>query len=200
MKKMRKIFAVLLTLAMVLGMSMTSFAANATTITVNNLDTKATLTSVQIIAPDQTTETGWAFANNAAASFKKVGTFANLTDQQIIWKLIKYADANATVPSGTEAANAADFQAAMVNVEKDLANYYTSTGVSGNEITVNNAGVYAVKATTTDTDNYAYSPMAAYISFGTYTTVPTDLAPATVNAKKTTIKIEKNSNYRLQSR
>ncbi len=194
MKKMRKIFAVLLTLAMVLGMSMTSFAANATTITVNNLDTKATLTSVQIIAPDQTTETGWAFANNAAASFKKVGTFANLTDQQIIWKLIKYADANATVPSGTEAANAADFQAAMVNVEKDLANYYTSTGVSGNEITVNNAGVYAVKATTTDTDNYAYSPMAAYISFGTYTTAPTDLAPATVNAKKTTIKIEKNSN------
>ncbi len=29
MKKMRKIFAVLLTLAMVLGMSMTSFAADA---------------------------------------------------------------------------------------------------------------------------------------------------------------------------
>lgn len=194
MKKMRKIFAVLLTLAMVLGMSMTSFAANATKITVNNLDATATLTSVQIIAPDQTTETGWAFANNAAASFKKVGTFANLTDQQIIWKLIKYADANATVPSGTEAANAADFQAAMVNVEKDLANSYTSTGVSGKEITVNNAGVYAVKATTTDTANYAYSPMAAYISFGTYTTAPTDLAPATVNAKKTTIKIEKNSN------
>ena len=161
---------------------------------INNLDAKATLTSVQIIAPDQTTETGWAFANNAAASFKKVGTFANLTDQQIIWKLIKYADANATVPSGTEAANAADFQAAMVNVEKDLANSYTSTGVSGKEITVNNAGVYAVKATTTDTANYAYSPVAAYISFGTYTTAPTDLAPATVNAKKTTIKIEKNSN------
>lgn len=194
MKKMRKIFAVLLTLAMVLGMSMTSFAANAATITVNNLDANATLTSVQIIAPDQTTETGWAFANNAAASFKKVDTFANLTDQQIIWKLIKYADANATVPSGTEAATAADFQAAMVNVETDLATSYTSTGVSGNEITVNNAGVYAVKATTTDTANYAYSPMAAYISFGTYTTAPTNLVSATVNAKKTTIKIEKNSN------
>ena len=34
MKKMRKIFAVLLTLAMVLGMSMTSFAAS-TTATIN---------------------------------------------------------------------------------------------------------------------------------------------------------------------
>lgn len=195
MKKLKKLFAVMLSLIMVLAMGITSFAdTNSAKITVNNLDANATLTSVQIIAPDQTTETGWAFANNAAASFKKVDTFANLTDQQIIWKLIKYADANATVPSGTIAATAADFQAAMVNVETDLANSYTSTGVSGNEITVNNAGVYAVKATTTDTANYAYSPMAAYISFGTYTTAPTDLAPATVNAKKTTIKIEKNSN------
>lgn len=198
MKKLKKLFAVMLSLIMVLAMGITSFAdeaaPTATKITVNNLDANATLTSVQIIAPDQKTETGWAFANNAAASFKKVDTFANLTDQQIIWKLIKYADANATVPSGTEAATAADFQAAMVNVETDLAASYTSTGVSGNEITVNNAGVYAVKATTTDLANYAYSPMAAYISFGTYTTAPTDLAPATVNAKKTTIKIEKNSN------
>ena len=50
MKKMRKIFAVLLTLAMVFGMSMTSFAAtkDTATITVNNAD-KATLTYAQVI-------------------------------------------------------------------------------------------------------------------------------------------------------
>lgn len=40
MKKMRKLFAVLLTLAMVLGMSMTSFAAKAgATITISGLAT-----------------------------------------------------------------------------------------------------------------------------------------------------------------
>lgn len=45
MKKMRKIFAVLLTLAMVLGMSMTSFATEPTAkITVNGLDANATVT------------------------------------------------------------------------------------------------------------------------------------------------------------
>lgn len=39
MKKMRKIFAVLLTLAMVLGMSMTAFAADAKAIiTLKNFD------------------------------------------------------------------------------------------------------------------------------------------------------------------
>ncbi|MEE1179717.1 MAG: SpaA isopeptide-forming pilin-related protein, partial [Lachnospiraceae bacterium] len=50
-----------------------------------------------------------------------------------------------------------------------------------------------IKATTSDRANYAYSPMAAFVSFGTYTTEPTALTPATVNAKKTTIKIEKSS-------
>ena len=55
MKKMRKIFAVLLTLAMVLGMSMTSFAAEkSATITVTGLDKDATVTYTQIIEPDTT--------------------------------------------------------------------------------------------------------------------------------------------------
>ena len=194
MKKMKKIFAVLLTLAMVLGMSMTTFAASSATITVNNLDAAASLTAVQIIAPDQTTETGWAFVNGALASFRKVNGYNSLTEQQILWKLIKFADSNATVPTGTVAATAGEFQSAMAHVETDLAAAYTATGVSGNVISVNNAGVYAVKATTTDTTNYVYSPMAAYISFGTYTTVPTQLASVTVNAKKTTITIDKTNN------
>lgn len=192
MKKIKKIFSVLLTLAMVLGMSMTSLAASSAKITVNNLDAKATLTSVQIIAPDQTTETGWAFVNGAAASFKKV--FTGLDDQAIIWKLIKYADAKAKVPEGTVAATAGEFQNAMQNVETDLKDSYSDAGVKDNEITVHNAGVYAVKATTTDTANYVYSPMAAYISFGTYTTAPTELVGAEVNAKKVKITIEKTNN------
>ena len=60
MKKMRKIFAVLLTLAMVLGMSMTSFAAKVTNqytnkITVSNLaaDVETTLKVYNIIYLDQ---------------------------------------------------------------------------------------------------------------------------------------------------
>ena len=92
-----------------------------------------------------------------------------------------------------KAATAADFQAAMVNVEKNLGNSYTANDVKGNEITANKAGVYAIKATTTDTANYAYSPMAAFVSFKPYTTAPTTLDNATVNAKRTTIKIEKTS-------
>lgn len=197
MSKVKRILSVIMAMVMVLAMSVPTFAGTVTSskITVNNLDAKATITWLQIIEPSQSTATGWTFTNGALAEFQKVTAFSELDEQQILWKLIKYADKDnkVTVPADTTAATAADFQAAMVNVEKNLGNSYTDNDVKGNEITANKAGVYAIKATTTDTANYAYSPMAAFVSFKPYTTAPTALDNATVNAKRTTIKIEKTS-------
>lgn len=197
MSKVKRILSVIMAMVMVLAMSVPTFAGTVTPskITVNNLDAKATITWLQIIEPSQSTATGWTFTNGALAEFQKVTAFSELDEQQILWKLIKYADKDnkVTVPADTTAATAADFQAAMVNVEKNLGNSYTNNDVKGNEITANKAGVYAIKATTTDTANYAYSPMAAFVSFKPYTTAPTALDNATVNAKRTTIKIEKTS-------
>ena len=194
MSKVKRILSVIMAMVMVLAMSVPTFAGTVTPskITVNNLDAKATITWLQIIEPSQSTATGWTFTNGALAEFQKVTAFSELDEQQILWKLIKYADKDnkVTVPADT---TAADFQAAMVNVEKNLGNSYTDNDVKGNEITANKAGVYAIKATTTDTANYAYSPMAAFVSFKPYTTAPTALDNATVNAKRTTIKIEKTS-------
>lgn len=189
----KKIGALLVAAVMVLSMCTAVFAVTPATITVNNLDAKATISYLEIIVPDQTTETGWAFANGAAAKFHNVQGWAELTDQQIIWKLIKFKNANATVPSGTEAATASQFQAAMTNVET-LTTFKSDANVKGNKITANTAGVYAIKAITTDTANYAYSPMAAFVSFKPYTGAPEALKDETVNAKRTTIKIEKSSN------
>jgi LPXTG-motif cell wall-anchored protein len=197
MSKVKRILSVIMAMVMVLAMSVPTFAGTVTPskITVNNLDAKATITWLQIIEPSQSTATGWTFTNGALAEFQKVTAFSGLDEQQILWKLIKYADKDnkVTVPADTTAATAADFQAAMVNVEKNLGNSYTANDVKGNEITANKAGVYAIKATTTYTANYAYSPMAAFVSFKPYTTAPTALDNATVNAKRTTIKIEKTS-------
>lgn len=187
----KKIGALLVAAVMVLSMCTAAFAAvKEATITVNNLDANATISYLEIIVPDQTTETGWAFANGAADEFKKV--FSGLSDQQIIWKLIKYEDATAKVPTDIKPASATELQAAMTNVETSLGNSYKQG--NGNKITATTAGVYAIKATTTDTANYVYSPMAAFVSFKTYTDVPTELNDETVNAKRTTIKIEKSSN------
>ena len=96
MSKVKRILSVIMAMVMVLAMSVPTFAASATTITVNNLDEHAAITWLQIIVPDQTTETGWAFADGVLAEFQKVDNFSGLSDQQILWKLIKYADKNKT--------------------------------------------------------------------------------------------------------
>ena len=196
MSKGKKILAVLLTVIMTVAMAVTAFAEGepSATITVNNLDADATLTYLQIIAPDPTQPTGWTFVKGAADKFKEVDSLAGLTDQQIIWKMIKYADLSSTVPEGTVAITATELQEALGKVESLT---YGNDYINKNIITVYSAGVYAIKATTTNTKQYVYTPMSAYISFGGYDTTtgaPTTLASATVNAKKTTLNIEKKSN------
>ena len=150
MKKMRKIFAVLLTLAMVFGMSMTSFAAtkDTATITVNNAD-KATLTYAQVIKADQSTETGWAFVNTEVANAYKTA-FKATDDQAAIKAMLPAAnvDANKLGAAQAKAANHVTFNA-MANPQ-----------------TVDAAGVYLVKATEV---GYTYNIMSAYIGFGEVT-------------------------------
>ena len=118
MKKMRKIFAVLLTLAMVLAMSIPTFAATATTITVNGLDPNANVTYKQIIAPDITTATGWKFidANDAKAFTGNDNAVSADEQQNIIWKLIKMESGDKAVtnmPAGIAAYSTSEFQTAV---------------------------------------------------------------------------------------
>lgn len=183
MKKMRKIFAVLLTLAMVLGMSMTSFAAtkNTATIKVTNAD-KATLTYAQVIKADQSTETGWAFVNTEVATAYK--TAFEATDDQVAIK--------AMLPAANVDAN--KLGAAQANA----ANHVTFTAMT-NPQTVDAAGVYLVKATEA---GYTYNIMSAYIGFGEVTITGEEgnvtydypsLVDAELEAKKTPTKVEKEA-------
>ncbi len=187
MKKMKKFFAMFLTLAMVLGMSITTFAAETATITVLNAGDSATLTMKQIIAPNTETETGWEFVNNAGTYYKTA--FALQDEQAIIWKLIKLAEPNAAnIPENTEAATTTEIQNALKLIETNIS-YDTFT----NRSTVSNAGVYAIKAVE---DGFSYSPMAAYVAFGSYNTttgVPGILVDAEVEAKRVPLSVEKTS-------
>ena len=158
MKKMKKLFAVLLTLAMVLGMSMTSFAAG-TTATINLTgDTLAgaTITYVQIVEPDTKDSTlGWKFSNPAYATVF-INKFNVNTADQAIQKLIDLGlDTNAA--QGT-INTSSELGAAL----KDLKTSATLTeGVTANAITgLTKAGLYLVVAQQT---GYEYLPMLAYI-------------------------------------
>ena len=114
MKKMKKILAMFLAMAMVLGMSMTTFAAGAPgTITVNNTSAGTKLAAMQIIKPDSTAKTGWAFADGVAGAFTGVfkgteyQTDGVVDEQKIIWSLIKkqVADTSATIKTPEWAEN-----------------------------------------------------------------------------------------------
>lgn len=202
MSKIKKLFAVILSMAMILGMSLTTFAApEGTNIVVNNLDDGATLTAVQVIIPDTSTETGWSFASDDAAKAYAAAFSTTVTDdnlQDIIWSLIKYADPDNThVPSETVAATAKQIKDALGGLDDDTyASRNTTFEVvaNGKQISVTSAGVYAIKATTTNPEQYVYEDMAAYVSFGTYEDgVPTALYAAPINAKKQTLTITKDS-------
>ena len=88
MKKIKKIFSVLLTLAMVLGMSMTTFAAPEAnpTITVRNAG-NGKFNYAKIVTTSQTTETGWTFVDAYAQDFKDAFGIDN--EQTIIKGMIK---------------------------------------------------------------------------------------------------------------
>ena len=168
---------------MVLGMSMTTFAAtkDTATITVDNAD-NATLTYAQVIKADQSTKTGWNFVNdNVAQTY--INAFSVKDAQAAIEAMIPAANVDAN-KLGAAQANAAN---------------YVTFGPMTNPQTVNAAGVYLVKATEA---GYTYNLMSAYIGFGEVTITGEEgdvtyeypsLVDAKLTAKKTPINVEKEA-------
>lgn len=179
MKKMKKIFAALLTLAMVLGMSMTTFAApSSIEIEISGAGNGATFEWLQVIQPNSEKETGWEFATEDIASdfYKALGTS---TEQTAIWMLIGNVTPSASLPTGVNAATASQVAAAMANVK--AGNYSLNKTGDGSTVVVRNAGVYYIEGSE---DGYAYNPMAAYVSFRYTDGVPSELECEGVTAKR----------------
>lgn len=188
MKKMKKLFAVLLTLAMVMGMTMTTMAADSATITLSGFEKANEVKYLQIIAPDRKTTSGWAFVNGADAAFKEV--LNETDDQKIIWGLIQNRNADVKLPTGVEVktVTAADIDKALSKIAS-LKNYTVATNKSA--ITVDSAGVYAITAVE---DGYTYKTMTAYVAFGKASdgTYPA-LADTEVIAKKSSTTVDKST-------
>lgn len=165
MKKMKKIFAILMTMAMVMGLSITGFAAEGSaTITVSNLDESATIKYLQVVEPDTSSPIGWKFSGDTdptiANAFKTA--FDVSTDEDALNALINI------VKNGNDTGDASkgkltsseDLSEALTALKNNATN---TEGVNGNTITVSKAGLYIVVASTTDS-TYTYVPMLAYVA------------------------------------
>lgn len=171
--KLKKVLAVVLAATMIMGMSVTTFAADETSITVvtkEGTETQATLTKLQVIAADPTAETGWKFVNDAGSAYTEA--FEVATEQDAIWSLIKYelTAQKITDYSGfSETAqqklnNAKVITASQLDsaLSKVYGNLNTSFAETDNPITVDAPGVYAIHASA---NGFTYKMMAAYVGF-----------------------------------
>lgn len=185
MSKVKKLLAIVLTLAMTIAMGMTSFAEdNTATITVSGAE-NATKTMVQIIQPNPKTKTGWEFTNGAGQYYQQA---FNQTDEQLILAaLIKKAaaDEGKTVDFTDDTLDAVK-AATAAQIDNALSKVAAHCTFKDFESTVSVAGVYAIKATET---GFTYKTMAAYVGFG----VAPSLNDATINAKKAPTTITKEN-------
>lgn len=195
MKKLKKLFAVMLSLIMVLAMGITSFAdTDSATITLTNFNDADSLKYMQIIEPDQAQPTGWKFSNDAAENAFKTAT--GLTDAQtILWKMIIKQNPNAAlntelkIPAGTTEISNAEIDKALSTLKNDSTATWT-TATDKTSLNVTSAGVYAFDAEKT---GYTYKVATAYVGFENYETAPT-LRNTEVAAKKSQLIVTKTVN------
>lgn len=176
MKKMKKLFAVLLTLAMVLGMSMTSFAAAKNTITISGkgLDAEGAGANYgQIIKENRESSLGWQFATTEIGNaFVDAWNKANkpvskLTTDQVIQELINLGvlengtnnnPENKNVTAGT-INSSSNFSAALAAVTSAATE--TLDLENGADVSKTGKGLYIITA---HSAGYTYLPMAAYMN------------------------------------
>ena len=183
MKKMRKIFAMLFALTMVLGMSVTAFAAEKATITINNAGS-GIFSYVKVIEADPTTDTGWDFVDGYAEYFTAEDAF-NTDDTQAIIKGLIYAE-NSTATEGDEIDDFVDkYAAALQNVWETL----SAEGTEDATIEVDVAGLYVIRGSE---EGFNYTPMAVFIGMNYESGKPSGVVDsAQVEAKKSPTSIEK---------
>lgn len=195
MKKLKKLFAVMLSLIMVLAMGITSFAdTNTATIKLTNFNDADSLKYMQIIEPDQAQPTGWKFSNDVAENAFKAAT--GLTDAQtILWKMIIKQNPDATkntelnIPANTTAITNSEIDKALSTIKNDSSAKWT-TATDKTSLNVTSAGVYAFDAEKT---GYTYKVATAYVGFENYETAPT-LRDTEVAAKKSQLIVTKTVN------
>lgn len=172
MKKMRKIFAVLLTLAMVLAMSIPTFAAEKNTITISGKGLDAEGAGAfygQIIKENRESTLGWQFATDDETTGKFVTAWnnankpaTNLDANGVIQKLIDLGviegKENENVKAGT-INSSQNLSAALAAVTSVATNVLDLT--NGADVSATGKGLYIVTA---HSNGYTYLPMAAYMN------------------------------------
>ena len=193
MKKIKKLLAMIMAMTMVLGLGLTSFAAeyDPATITIENAGTGARFNKVQIVVANPETETGWDIVDDYFDEFKSDNAFGADADEQEVLKGMIYA-----ATDGSAGVKIEDFDTKYaVALDAICAGITVPTADSGDAspLSANAAGVYVIRGFE---EGYVYGTMSAYVSFGAYDKgqgVPTELVNTIVEAKRVPTETSKSS-------
>lgn len=190
--KAKKVLAMLMASAMIMGTTVTAFAAvtDAAEIDIENAGADAKFNYVQIVTANSQTKTGWDIADEYYDDFHSAfetvtGTSQVEIEQRILEAMIYEAtDGNAgTVLSTFDK----DYAEAINAIHNDIS--MTDDVTKETPLEVNSAGVYVIKGSEA---KYSYSPMTAYVGFGYTDGTATTLGDTTVEAKKAPTDHEKS--------
>lgn len=190
MKRMKKLFAILMTMAMVMGLGITGFAAEKDAkITIDHAGSTAKFNYVQIVTANQETETGWDIVDEYFALFQSDNAFGQSATEQDVLKAMIYK-----ATDGEQGVEIRGFDEKYANALDAIRGYIPAPeeGIGYDpEFTVNSAGVYVIAGYE---EGFIYGTMAAYVGFDKYTAgVPADLTDATVEAKRVPTTVDKDS-------
>lgn len=183
MKKMKKLFAMLIALTMALGMSVTAFAADKATITINNAGS-GKFSCMKVIEADPTKDTGWDFVDGYAQYFTAEDAF-NTDDTQKIIKGLIYAKN----PKAKEGEKIEGFVNKYAGALQNVWEILSPDGKEDSTIEVSKAGLYVIRGSE---EHYKYNPMAVFIGMSYESGKPSGVVDsASVEAKKSPTHIEK---------
>lgn len=150
MRKIRKAIALLATLVMVMGLSLTAFAAETTnvTVTVDNVE-NAELYVAQIVVPDTSSTDGWKYVDEYKSFFSE------LSIQDLI--LIAKGTENGNAATG-KLTTSSELAAALENLRTTVQN--EKNKITGNSFEATVGGLYVVVPVKS---GYTYSPTLVYV-------------------------------------
>lgn len=181
--KAKKVLAMLMASAMIMGTSVTAFALpegnDSAVITINNAGSSAKFNYVQIVVANQQTETGWDIVDDYRDEFTGEKAFQGYDEQAILKGMIYKATEG---EKGTEISGFDSKYAEALKAIYDEINF-DDESADDRTIDVKSAGVYVIKGSES---GYTYSPMAGYVGFGYGTSggVATTLEDEEIEAKR----------------
>lgn len=183
MKKIKKIFALLMTVAMVMGLNVTAFAAETTnvTITVDNAE-NAEVKYLQIVKADTTSTLGWKYVDAYAEDFKDV----------TVNDLIEIAKGEGTENQFATSDSINSTQAYEASkLAEILETFKTEVLDNGKEVTSNTfsvtaGGLYVLVPVKAD---YTYSPTLVYVPVNLTTSIEVDVKGAPNTPEKELVNV-----------